>query len=95
MRNYEVMFVVRPTLEEEATLQVLANMKKVLEDMKATIKSEKNMGRRELAYEVKGFKNGNYFLLVVEATPEAVSEFDRVANINEDIIRHIVVRVEE
>ena len=95
MRNYEVMFVVRPTLEEEATLQVLANMKKVLEDKKATIKSEKNMGRRELAYEVKGFKNGNYFLLEVEGTPEAVKEFDRVANINEDVIRHIVVKVEE
>ena len=72
MRNYELMFVVRPTLEEEATLTVLANMKNVLEQQKAKIVSEKNMGRRELAYEVKGFKNGNYFLLVVEATPEAV-----------------------
>ena len=94
MRNYELMFVVRPTLEEEATLAVLTNMKNVLEQQKAKIVSEKNMGRRELAYEVKGFKNGNYFLLVVEATPEAVKEFDRVANINEDIIRHIVVKVD-
>ena len=94
MRKYELMFVVRPTLEEEATLKVLANMKKVLEDKNAKIVSEKNMGRRELAYEVKGFKNGNYFLLVAEATPEAVKEFDRVANINEDVIRHIVVRVD-
>jgi len=94
MRNYEVMFVVKPTLEEEATLKVLANMKKVLEDKNAKIVSEKNMGRRELAYEVKGFKNGNYFLLVIESTPEAVKEFDRVANINEDVIRHIVVRVD-
>ena len=94
MRNYELMFVVRPTLEEEATLAVSANMKNVLEQQKAKIVSEKNMGRRELAYEVKGFKNGNYFLLVVEATPEAVKEFDRVANINEDIIRHIVVKVD-
>ena len=94
MRNYELMFVVRPTLEEEATLNVLANMKKILEEKNAKVVSEKNMGRRELAYEVKGFKNGNYFLLVVEATPEAVKEFDRVANINEDVIRHIVVKVD-
>ena len=94
MRNYELMFVVKPTLEEEATLKVLASMKKVLEEKKAKIVSEKNMGRRELAYEVKGFKNGNYFLLVATATPEAVKEFDRVANINEDVIRHIVVRVD-
>ena len=94
MRNYELMFVVKPTLDEEATLNVLANMKKILEDQKAKIVSEKNMGRRELAYEVKGFKNGNYFLLVIEANSEAVKEFDRVANINEDIIRHIVVKVD-
>ena len=94
MRNYELMFVVRPTLEEEGTLNVLANMKKILEEMNTKIVSEKNMGRRELAYEVKGFKNGNYFLLVVEATPEAVKEFDRVANINEDVIRHLVVKVD-
>ena len=53
MRNYELMFVVRPTLEEEATLAVLANIKNILEQQKAKIVSEKNMGRRELAYEVK------------------------------------------
>ena len=95
MRNYEVMFIVKPTLEEGATLAVLENIKKVLLDNGAKIKSEKNMGKRELAYEVKDFKMGNYFLLVVESLPKAVEEFDRVANINEDIIRHIVVRVEE
>ena len=95
MRNYEVMFIVKPTLEEGATLAVLENMKKVLLDNGAKIKSEKNMGKRELAYEVKDFKMGNYFFIVVESLPKAVEEFDRVANINEDIIRHIVVRVEE
>ena len=95
MRNYELMFVVRPTLEEEATLSLVANIKNILEQQKVKLVSEKNMGRRELAYEVKGFKNGNYFLLVVEATPDAGKEFDRVANIIEDIIRHIVVKVEK
>ena len=95
MRRYELMFVVKPTLEDEATLKVLETMKTLLKDQKAELIAEKNMGRRELAYEVKGFKNGNYFLLVVEAEPDAVKEFDRIANINEDIIRHIVVKVEK
>ena len=95
MRNYEVMFIVRPNLEDEATNAVCENIKGVLENFGAKIKEVKNMGRRELAYEVKGFKNGNYFLLVAEATPEAVKEFDRVANISEDIIRHIVVKKED
>ncbi len=95
MRKYEVMFVVKPTLEEGATLAVVESMKKVLEDKGAKIKTQKNMGKKELAYEVKDFKVGNYFLFVVESEPEAVQEFSRVANINEDIIRHIVVKVEE
>ena len=94
MRKYELMFVIKPTIEEEATQNVVENIKKILTDQKATIVSEKNMGRRELAYEVKGFKNGSYFLINVEAEPAAVKEFSRIANINEDIIRHIVVRVD-
>jgi len=95
MRNYEVMFVVKPTLEEEATQALVDSMKKVLEDKKAKIENVQNMGRRELAYEIETFKNGNYFLFKVSGSSEAVKEFDRVANINENIIRHIVVKVED
>lgn len=95
MKNYEVMFVVRPNLEDEATNTVAENMKKVLESKKATINEVVNMGRRELAYEVKKFNNGSYFLFKLTGDKEAVKEFDRVANINEDIIRHIVVKRED
>lgn len=94
MREYEVMFVVRPNLEDEATNTVCENMKKVLENQGATINEVVNMGRRELAYEVKKFNNGSYFLFKVTGEPATVKEFDRVANISEDIIRHLVVKKE-
>ena len=94
MREYEVMFVVRPNLEDEATNTVCENMKKVLENQGATINEVVNMGRRELAYEVKKFNNGSYFLFKVTCEAAAVKEFDRVANISEDIIRHLVVKKE-
>ncbi len=92
MRNYEVMFVVRPNIEDEASNAVCENMKKVLENQGAKVLEVVNMGRRELAYEVKKFNNGNYFLFKVSGEAAAVKEFDRVANISEDIIRHIVVK---
>ena len=95
MKNYEVMFVVRPNLEDEATNVVAENMKKVLESKKATINEVVNMGRRELAYEVKKFNNGSYFLFKVSCDKEAVKEFDRIANINEDVIRHLIVKKED
>ena len=53
------------------------------------------MGQRELAYEMNKYKNGYYFLYVVEATKEAVAEFDRLARINENILRHLVIRVDD
>ena len=95
MRNYEIMFVVRPNLEDEATNVVAENMKKVLESKNATVNEVVNMGRRELAYEVKKFNNGSYFLFKVTGDKEAVKEFDRVANINEDVIRHLIVKKED
>ena len=53
------------------------------------------MGQRELAYEIRKFKTGYYYLFVVEATPEAVAEFDRVVRINENLLRHLIVKVED
>ena len=49
------------------------------------------MGLRDLAYEVAGEKKGFYVLLNVNATPAAVKEFERLANIKEAVIRHITV----
>ena len=95
MNKYEIMFVVKPDMEEAEIRKAADNMKKVLTDEKANILEDKPMGQRELAYEVRKYNTGYYFLLVVEATPSAVEEFKRVARINESLLRHIVVKVED
>ncbi len=95
MTNYEIMFIVKPDLEEAAIKKEAENLKKVLTDAKCKINEEKAMGQRELAYEMNKYKNGYYFLYVVEATKEAVAEFDRLARINENILRHLVIRVDD
>ena len=53
------------------------------------------MGQRELAYEMKKYKNGYYFLYVVEANNEAIAEFDRLARISENILRHLIIRIDD
>lgn len=96
MFKYELMFIVKPDLEE-------ANIKKVGEDMKALVEANeakvlefKEMGQRELAYDIKGYKNGYYFLIVIEASNDkAINEFSRVSLINENIIRNLVVKTDE
>jgi len=95
MNKYEMMFIVRPDMEEAEIKKTAESMKKVLTDAKAKILDEKAMGQRELAYEINKFTTGYYYLFVVEATKEAEQEFNRVARINESLLRHLIVKVEE
>ena len=95
MNKYEIMFVVKPDMEEAEIRKTADTMKKVLTDSKAKILEEKSIGQRELAYEVNKFTTGYYYLFVVEANAAAEEEFKRVARINENLLRHIVVKVED
>lgn len=95
MNKYEIMFIVKPDLEEAAIRTEADNLKKVLTDNKAKVLEEKAMGQKELAYEIKKYKNGYYFLYIVEADSAATDEFDRLSRINENILRHLVIRVDD
>ena len=96
MRKYEIMFIARPTLSEEEKKNVIAKFSKILTDNKATITGEKDMGQRELAYEIKDFKSGFYYVITVEANDDvAISEFDRQARNSSDIIRHLITKIED
>ncbi len=95
MRKYELMFIVKTDIEESAVNSVVDSLKKVLKSHKAKILEEKALGQKELAYEIKKHKIGYYFLLTVEADSAAIDEFERVILINENVLRHIVVRVED
>lgn len=95
MNKYEIMFIVKSDLEETAIKNEAESLKKVLTNLEAKIVEEKAMGQRELAYEIKKYKNGYYFLFVVEGSHEAIKEFDRLAGINENILRHLIIRKED
>lgn len=95
MNNYEIMFIVKPDMEEAEIKKTADSLKKVLTDKKAKIVEEKAMGQRDLAYEINKFKTGYYFLYVVEAGSDAIEEFNRVVGINESVIRHLVVKKED
>ena len=96
MNKYELIFIVRPDLEESLIKGVNDSIKSMLEGNKANIVEAKEWGQKELAYEIDKYKTGYYFYyLIEEKGSKAVKEFDRVALINENIIRHLVVKVEE
>ena len=96
MKNYEIMLIVRPTLSEEEIKQVVKNFGDILTSNGATIVDSKDMGQRELAYEIKKFKSGYYYVYQIEANDDkAIKEFDRLALISNDIIRHLITKIEK
>lgn len=96
MRKYEIMFIVRPDLEEKSIKDVVKKLEKTLTDNKATITLSKELGQKEFAYEIKGFKSGFYYLYNIDSnTDAAVKEFSRVASLEENIVRHLALNVEK
>lgn len=96
MRNYEIMFIVRPDVEETTVKNTVKALEKVLTDRKAKITLSKELGQKEFAYEIKKFKSGFYFLYNIEANnDEAIKEFDRVARIDENVVRHLVLNLDK
>ncbi|MED1202720.1 30S ribosomal protein S6 [Heyndrickxia acidicola] len=95
MNKYEIMYIIRPNIEDEAKKALVERFDNVLTGEGAEIVESKDWGKRRLAYEIADFRDGLYRLVTVNGSPEAVQEFDRLAKINGDIIRHIVIREEE
>jgi small subunit ribosomal protein S6 len=94
MNKYEIMFILKSN-EEEAIKNQVSELKAIITDMNGEIETEKEMGNRKLAYPIKKELNGYYYVMQVEASHEAISEFDRKALINETILRHLVIRIDE
>jgi small subunit ribosomal protein S6 len=95
MRKYEIMYIIRPSIEDEAKKALVERFNGILTDNGAEITNVKEWGKRRLAYEINDFRDGFYMILNVMSNSEAINEFDRLAKINEDIIRHMITKVEE
>ncbi|HFI0424753.1 TPA: 30S ribosomal protein S6 [Streptococcus suis] len=95
MAKYEILYIIRPNIEEEAKNALLARFDSILTDNGATIVESKAWEKRRLAYEIKDFREGLYHIVNVEANnDEALKEFDRLSKINGDILRHMIVKLD-
>lgn len=95
MRNYEIMYIVRPDLEEQAVKETVERFNTILTNNGAELTETKEMGKRRLAYEIEDFTDGFYVLLQLNANKEALDEFNRLSSINDNILRSIIVREDD
>ncbi|MGE7022409.1 30S ribosomal protein S6 [Solibacillus cecembensis] len=92
MRKYELMYIIRPNIEEDAKKALVERFNDILTSNGAEIVEAKDWGKRRLAYEINDLREGFYQILKINADSVAINEYTRLANISEDIIRHIAVR---
>lgn len=95
MTKYEVMFIVKTTLDENTVKATAESLTSVITEMNGKVENTKEMGQRTLAYPINKEVNGFYYVLTVEASNEAIAELDRKARLNENIIRHQIIKLDE
>jgi small subunit ribosomal protein S6 len=94
MRRYELMLVLRPDAPEERIQAVLEKATRQLTDAGGQIVKAAPWGRRRLAYPIDRYREGSYHILHFDAPPEAIVDLERTLLITEEVLRHLVVRVE-
>ena len=96
MKKYEVMYIVRPNLSEDELAAVVKKFNDLLATKNSKVVNVTEMGQRELAYEIQKYRSGYYYVVDVEASDDkAIKEFDRLALISGDIIRHLITNKED
>ena len=94
-RQYEVVFIVDPTADEDEVTRLTDGFKQIVTDQGGTITKSETMGRRQLAYEILHKTEGSFWLLEIEGSGREIAELERRMRVNDRIIRYITVRVDE
>ncbi len=93
--KYEVTYIVRPNIDEEAVDKVAAAVDEYIKNLGGTVELTEKKGRRRLAYEVKKMRDGYYIYSIFTIKTEQVATIKRMMTLSEDIIRFLIVVFEE
>jgi small subunit ribosomal protein S6 len=94
MKQYELLFVVKPTLTEEEIATEIANVKASIEKDGGDIVATQDMGMKKLAYEVAKANRGYYTVYYFNAEPASINEIERLIRLNENILKFMTVKYE-
>lgn len=95
MRAYELMYIINPGLGEEKTEAVIEKVKGIIEKNNGEVDKIDKWGNKKLAYEIKDFREGYYVLVYFKGEPGLTEELDRLLKITDEILKHMIIRIEE
>jgi len=93
-RQYEVVFIVDPTADDDVA-KLTESFTQIVTDQGGTITKSEVMGKRQLAYEILHHKDGTFVLLEIEGSGREIAELERRMRVNDRVLRYITVRVDE
>jgi small subunit ribosomal protein S6 len=91
MRKYEVMYILRPELEQEAIQAAVEKFQGIIQNGGEITKSDV-LGKRRLAYEINKIRDGVFVLVNFTATTEIIVELERVMKISDEVIRYLITK---
>lgn len=94
-RKYEAFYIVKPDLAEPDVQKIADRFKAVVVEKGGTVESAGKWDRRRLAYEIDGYREGNYVLMNFEADAQLPQELSRLMRISDDVIRHRIFKLED
>ena len=95
MREYEVMYIIKPGLEEDNYNQIIEKFNALVQTNGGEIIKVEPWGKRRLAYEIEKLREGYYVLMRINGAPELPKELERNFKIDDQIMRYLVIRVGE
>ncbi|HEV2234271.1 MAG TPA: 30S ribosomal protein S6 [Terriglobia bacterium] len=95
MRKYEIIFIIRPDMEEEDLNKLVTQMEGVVAGAGGKVERVDRMGRRRLAYRVGRHQDGHYVLFVLEGTGDTLKELERRLGVTDSVIKFLAVRIDE
>ncbi len=94
MRKYEVVIIVKPG-EEEAINATITKFENIIKNTGGNVDKIDRWGKKRLAYEVKDFMDGFYTLINFTSEPATVFELERVLKITDEVLKHMVIKLED
>jgi small subunit ribosomal protein S6 len=95
LRNYELVYILQPELEEEEEAANAQRIEQLITSNGGQISETKPWGRRRLAYPLGGYRDGRYTLVRFELDPQSIQELERNLKLREEIIRYLLVSTED
>ena len=95
MKAYELLYIIRPDLDEEATTALVDRLSGLVATNGGDNLTVEKWGKRRLAYEIQDYKEGQYILMNFEGEGCTSQEIERVMKISDDVIRFLTVRKED